>query len=1190
MSLRRLSASAGLGAILFALAAPAAFAQQTTAALRGVALDEAGAPVKGATVLIVHTPSGTKTTVVTDAAGVFDVRGLRLGGPYKIVGKAAKFSDQTLDDVYLQVGDAGRVTLNFEAADVVAAVTVNAKKKSYADLANVGSRTTIRAADIEAVVSVRRDVRDVARRDPLAQLDFVSRSTGPTGGLSIAGSSPRRNRITIDGVRSQDDYGLNTGGFSTNRGPISLEALEQVATQATPFDVEDGDFTGGAINMIMKSGTNDFHGSVFNLYRTPRLIGNRLLTVNTVTDAAGNLSLATTTPKIKNYVHDQNYGAFISGPIIADKLFFAASYEKYKSFDQTAAGPAGQGFGISYANPTATQSSLATLLSAWNSYAASSLLAPTGFTLNQPVLDEKSSVKLDYNINDNQRLSASYRRAASSVWKSRGTSASTYKDDTNTYLNDEKEDNYTVQLNSKWTPLLNTEARLSWRIYERGQVPPEGQGFSQISICTDTLANATPITCNGGQSLVFGPDGPRQANVLKTTDLAGSFTANYRLFDTHQIKVGYQYKGIHIFNLFVQNAHGAYYFDSLADLQAGRAGSLSYGSATTNNPNDTAAILSYAVHTLFAQDTFDINPALTVNYGIRYDKYTSDKVPALNTNYLARYGYANTSTYDGRDVFMPRVSAKWKTDWFQLSGGVGLVSGGIPDVLLGNSFGNQTGATSNAFSVVRNADGTFTNQSTGATVDAATGAALLNNLNTSPNFVKTQSATAQNLISNLNSTVYRTAYTNSIPPSFNIPSDWKVNLSFKTTQFGWDWAIDAVYTESNDNVAFRDARARLLTIGGVQQYTPDGRLRYDGLNIDAATRSTLGLPNPANTDLTNLGGGDIQVYNPKEKSWNQTVAFSASRSWKNLDIFAAYITQNAKQYGGISEFGTTEGGTGPGGFLSDQNFGADANAAVAGRPSNFTKEAYKLSATYTAEFVKGYKSRFTMFMDSHSGRPITFLMSESSVGTRGGAFGVGRNDGLAYVPNLANPVAVANPNVVGSTAAINPAYLVTTGSSQVYFADLATFNKFKSLVNKFNLPQGQIVPKGFGTNPWIGRIDLQFSQEFPGFAPGHQVLFTADLTNLGNLLNKKWGVVKEYSDTRTGTTIINADCANATGTKSTYKATSASTAAAQQLATACSSYYYSYASASTPTNAAKPSTIDQVASTWQVELGLKYKF
>ncbi len=79
---RHFAASAAIGVIVAALSAPAAFAQQTTAALRGVALDEAGAPIAGATVTIIHTPSGTKTTLVTDAAGVFDARGLRVGGPY----------------------------------------------------------------------------------------------------------------------------------------------------------------------------------------------------------------------------------------------------------------------------------------------------------------------------------------------------------------------------------------------------------------------------------------------------------------------------------------------------------------------------------------------------------------------------------------------------------------------------------------------------------------------------------------------------------------------------------------------------------------------------------------------------------------------------------------------------------------------------------------------------------------------------------------------------------------------------------------------------------------------------------------------------------------------------------------------------------------------------------------------------
>lgn len=539
MSRYRMAGSAALGAIAVALFAPAAFAQQTTAALRGVAVDEGGAPIAGATVTIIHTPSGTKSSLVTDAAGVFDARGLRVGGPYKVIGKAAKFADQTLTDIYLTVGDAGRITLNFSATNEVSAVVVTGKKKSFADLANVGSRTTLKSADIEEVVTVKRDIRDVARRDPLAQLDFVARGTGPSGGLYIAGSSPRRNRITIDGVRSQDDFGLNTGGLSTNRGPVSLEAVEQIAVQATPFDVEDGDFTGGALNMILKSGGNDFHGSVFDLYRTPRLIGNRVPQFSTVTNADGTIGVQQSTANVKIYVHDQNYGAFLSGPIIRDRLFFAVSYEKYSSYDVTAAGPAGQGYGTLFnalglsTGPNATAADINSALSNWTKYAASSKLSPGQDDLVKPVLDEKSSVKIDYNITDTQRLTASYRHAFSSVWK-RSPSATSISLDSNWYAQPENEDNYALQLNSKWSPDLTTEARVSYRGYQRGQNPPEGQGFANISVCTDNLSVGSLTSCSSGRpSISFGPDQFRQANILKTTDLAGSFTADYRFLDTH---------------------------------------------------------------------------------------------------------------------------------------------------------------------------------------------------------------------------------------------------------------------------------------------------------------------------------------------------------------------------------------------------------------------------------------------------------------------------------------------------------------------------------------------------------------------------------------------------------------------------------------------------------------------------------
>ena len=1179
---RHFAASAAIGVIVAALSAPAAFAQQTTAALRGVALDEAGAPIAGATVTIIHTPSGTKTTLVTDAAGVFDARGLRVGGPYKVVGKAAKLPDQTLTDIYLTVGDAGRVTLNFTSGTEVAAVTVTGKKKSFADLANVGSRTTLKSDDIDTVVTVKRDIRDVARRDPLAQLDFVARGTGPSGGLYIAGSSPRRNRITIDGVRSQDDFGLNTGGLSTNRGPVSLEAVEQIAVQATPFDVEDGDFTGGALNMILKSGGNDFHGSFFDLYRTPRLIGNKVQQFSTAINPDGTIRLLQSTAKVQNYVHDQNYGAFLSGPIIQDRLFFAVSYEKYSSFDVTPAGPAGLGYGTLFnpipgisTGPNATAADVNAVLSKWNTYAASSKLSPGQDDLVKPVLDEKSSVKLDYNITDTQRLTASYRHAYSSVYK-RSPSATTFSLDSNWYAQPENEDNYALQLNSKWSPELSTEARVSYRGYQRGQLPPEGQGFANITICTDPSSVGSLTSCTGGHpSISFGPDQFRQANVLKTTDLAGSFTADYRFMDTHQLKVGYQFKGIHIYDLFVQNAQGSYYFDSVADFAAGRADSYSYGNALTGTPTDAAERFSYNVQTLFAQDTWDVTPELTVNYGLRYDFYTEDTKPTLNTNFVNRYGFSNQTTYDGINIFMPRFSAKWRTNWFELSGGVGLVSGGIPDVFIGNSYGAQTGALNNSFQVIRTGANTYKNSSTGVVLDPVTGAALLNLNQADASFITNPSATAQGLVSQPSAT-QRLAFTNSIAPGFDMPADWKANLSFKTSRWNWDFGVDAVVTMSATNIAFRDIRARRLTVNGVQQYTPDGRIRYDGLQIAGADPATvtanrvlLGLPTSTNPDLANIGSnGDIQAYNPSEQNWNSTLAFSAGTKWRDFDLFAAYVFQNGTNYGGISEFGTTEGGnSNSGNYYADQVSKTDPNASVKGLAGNVIKDALKLELSYKHELFKGFVSRFTLFGESRSGRRINFLMSDPSLSSgRGQVFGVYRDDQLAYIPNLSAPDAA------------NPLKFTSPNGTTVYFASAAALAQFKSLVNQFHLPQGGIVPKGFGQNPHVDRIDFQYAQEIPGPLPGHRLEFTVDVTNLGNLINKKWGVVKEFSNSRAGLPIVNVSCADASG--------SAPTAANPA---ACASYVYSYQTVNAATNS-KPTIVDTVGSLWSVELGLKYKF
>jgi hypothetical protein len=1179
MSLSRMLAGGSALAVL-ALAAAPAYAQQTTAAVRGVVADANGAALAGATVTVTHVPTGAEQVIVTNADGAFDARGLRVGGPYRITAVAPGFASQTIEDLSLNVGDAQRVRLTLAPVDELSEVVVTgARRATTTQLANVGSRTTVNREGIESIVSVRRDIRDIGRRDPLATLDFVARGTGPSGGLYIAGSSPRSNRITIDGVRSQDSYGLNTGGLSTNRGPVSFEALEQVSIQAVPFDVEDGDFTGGALNLILRSGSNQFHGSAFYNYRSTDLAGDTLPLVG----FTGNDVLQPPLfgeRKVVNTIDEDNYGFFLSGPILPDHLFFAASYEKFTSFDTTGAGPLGAGFanvfnripGVS-TGTGASQADIDAVLANWNGYAASTLLKPGTVAQVEPIIDEKYSVKLDYDIIDGQRLSATYRHAESSVWK-RSPSTTSISLDTNWYVQPEVEDNYSLQLNSRWNNVFSTEGRISYREYTRGQQPPEGQGFANISICTDPTnpAGGATFSCTSGTPAInFGPDQFRQANVLATKEKAGSFIANYTGIAGHTIKGGYQYRNVDIYNLFVQQARGVYYFDSVADFAAGRANQLSYGNALSGNTTDAAAVLDYSIHSLLLQDTWDITDRLTLNYGVRWDIYASDAEPTLNPNFVTRYGFNNQQTYDGINVFMPRVSAKYNADSFELSGGIGLVSGGVPDVFLGNSFGATTGALTNSFAIRRQADGTYFDTASSTVISQAQGDALLNIDRTNAGFITTPSATANALLT-ADSVARRTAFTNSLAPGFEMPSDWKANVSYKTTVWGFDLGFDAVASRSEHNVAFRDIRSRLLTVNGVQQFTPDGRIRYDGLQIAGATpaavlaaRAAQGLPVASNPDLANLGlFGDVQAYNPAEKAWSRTAAFSIGRDFGDLKAWLSWTVQEGSQYGGISEFGTTAGGNGTSGaYYTDQSFDMDPNVAARGDANNLIEEAYKLNLVYKVELVPGWVSRFTLFGERHSGRPISFLMTDPA-GNRNPTFGVSRDDALAYIPNLNSP----DP--------LNPLHFVDQNGVSVFFDSQTSVDRLKALVNQFGLPMGGILKRGIGRNPDVSRFDFQFAQEIPSPVRGNSLLFTVDVANLGNLINNKWGVVKEYSTSRSGAAIVNAQCALANG------------AAAGVASPICASYRYSYTTANATTTATP--TVDQAASLWSVVVGIKYRF
>jgi hypothetical protein len=240
--MKRLAYGAAFGALMGAMAT-GAHAQETSSAIHGVVTAN-GKPLDRAAVSIIHTPSGTRATTATEAAGTFDMRGLRVGGPYTITITAPGFAPKVYKGVFLKVSDTFALDADVAATEVAELVITGATSRDK----DQGPKIVLNAAAIATVVSVNRDPRDLARRDILVSQDLSGgRSGANANGISIAGSNPRYNRVAVDGVASQDNFGLGQGGLTTNRGPVTLDAIEQFSVAAVPTDVENGDFVGGAL-------------------------------------------------------------------------------------------------------------------------------------------------------------------------------------------------------------------------------------------------------------------------------------------------------------------------------------------------------------------------------------------------------------------------------------------------------------------------------------------------------------------------------------------------------------------------------------------------------------------------------------------------------------------------------------------------------------------------------------------------------------------------------------------------------------------------------------------------------------------------------------------------------------------------------------------------------------------------------
>ncbi|WP_064664179.1 TonB-dependent receptor [Pseudoalteromonas sp. MQS005] len=894
----------------------AAIANETTSAIKGQIKGPNGNPAAGTKITILHVPSGSvKTTEVNDA-GYFTAKGLRVGGPYKVIVDSDIYADQEFNNIILNIGSDYPVNTSLENISDVEQIVVTGRPISTMS-GGTGPASTFTLSDLENQPAINRDLKDIIRIDPRVAID------DSRGSINCGGGNPRFNSLTLDGVRMNDNFGLSSNGYPTIRAPFSFDSIEQVAVELAPFDVQYGGFTSCNINAVTKSGGNDIHGGVFYDYTNDSMKGDKI-EGNDVDN--GDYS-------------EKRYGFNVGLPLINDTLFLFTSYEKLEGVKQ---------FNYSSLVSSADIERIKQITRDVYGYEAGATPA------SSPVEDEKILVKLDWNINDDHRANLIYNYNDGFTLSQSDADGDELAFDSHFYEQGAEFTSIVASLYSDWNDNFSTEVRLGKsELDARVQSLDAASGFGEFQISTNDA------------TVYVGPDDSRQSNDLNYDTTTAKFSGTYYL-DQHTITAGFEYEKLEVFNQFVQHTEGEWRFASIDAYEQGIASAVFYNNAAgTNDPTDAAASFAYSQNTFYVQDEYsfsDIDASLT--FGLRYDSYSSDDKPTFNQNFTDRYGFSNQSTFDGIDLIQPRVGFEWyATDALEVRAGVGLFSGGNPNVWLSNSYSNDgiTNISANQFGSVD----LFAPENV-----TVTGAG--------PGFDIPKSQfdkVANTPIGSGDGTV------NAVDPNFEIPSEWKYSVGATyTTENDYVIALDYLYTDKRDAATLQDIALR-----------PTGEVSFDGRPLYESIEGRDG-----ELLLTNVNGdsGSSSIISAAvSKAFDNGVSVQFSYAYTDADDVNPMTSSVASSnYGNLA---TSNPGN-PGVASSDYEI-----------PHRFT-----LNLGYKHEFFDGYNTRFNLFGEAYKGLPYSFTYkSNRDTGAGDIQFGDDNSNGarqLLYVPLENDPNVVYN--------------------------------------------------------------------------------------------------------------------------------------------------------------------------------------
>ena len=715
-----------------ALIAIPAFSQELTSDITGVVTNSAGAPVSGANVSVTYTPTNTTITRTTSANGRFNAGGLKPGGPYDVSVQSGAYNSETASGITLVVGDTRRLNFALESIDEVVVVAT----RSVSLDTGYGFGTALTAQDIAQNASVNRDLKDFVRLNPLVSLDDAEDNYEA---ISIAGAHPRTNDLRVDGVSFNDDFGLNANGYPAQRSPISLNAIEQLSVKVAPASVEYSVFRGGVIEVITKSGTNEFSGEFFTYDRGDSLMGD---------ESNGD--------EYSFDLEDTSEGFTFGGPIIKDKAYFFVTYEEATINKPITHGPIGSGLPNEQGITIAEVDQIRNI--AKNKYG----FDPLSYTSSNSSAQEFITARFDINITDNHRLTLNHKEVESSKLNGANSSFGTFNFSSAEYQKGENTTTDGLLLVSNWSDDLITEISYSTKEQNTSQMSPVGQNLPSFTI---ENCGAREINCN------LGPDIFRSANALQTENTF--FKAKLTYYDdNHKWTAGYETKEWDIYNVFIVAQNGQYDFDGISGFESQQATGFFHNNSRDLTEQGGAAVFTYDLTSLYIQDEIEISDKLNVLLGLRYDEFDSDDAPSLNQGFKDTYGFANGGIA-GTDLLNYRFSFEYEIDDVSsLKGLYGTFSSKLPTVWISNAYTND-GVRIAAYNG-SNAPGCDPTSGVTSTLPACVNTAIQNAPLTD-------------------------AVINFIAPSFTWPETKTLNLTYDR-QMG-DWLMTATYLHSDQEEA-----------------------------------------------------------------------------------------------------------------------------------------------------------------------------------------------------------------------------------------------------------------------------------------------------------------------------------------------------------------------------------------------------